>query len=65
MEQIRQMNVEQLRAEHARLKAGKVGTGFDKQYLTQCIALVDRELKTKEQIAKANENVKSVQAPKA
>ena len=78
MEQIRQMNVEQLRAEHARLKAGKVGTGFDKQYLTQCIALVDRELKAKQQGApewersspkvksnKANENVKSVQAPKA
>jgi hypothetical protein len=62
MELIKQMNVEQLRAEQARLKAGNVGTGFDKQYLVQCAALVDKELKNKTRV---DEKAKSVQAPKA
>jgi hypothetical protein len=61
MELIKQMNVEQLKAEHARLKASEVGAGFNKQYLPQCIALVDRELKNK---TKADESTKGVQASK-
>jgi predicted outer membrane protein len=45
---LKAMKTEELRAEAARLKAGNVGTGFDKQYLQQAEEMVSRELKTRE-----------------
>jgi predicted outer membrane protein len=48
MNRLTEMKTEELREELGRLKAGKVGPGFEREYLRQAIEVVQKELKLRE-----------------